>query len=53
MTKMYKQLLTAPLTPHPAGGTLPVMPAGLVDQPTQGAPDRQPPVHHDRAVDSS
>ena len=50
---MYKQLLTAPLTPHPAGGTLPVLPAGLAGQSAQGTPDRQPPVHQARAVDIS
>ena len=30
------------LTPHPAGGNLPVMPAHLADKPAQVTPDRQP-----------
>ena len=36
-TTIYKQLLTAPLTPHPAGGTLPVLPAGPADPPPHGS----------------
>ena len=49
---LYKLILKASITPHPAG-TLPVMPVVRAEKSAQGMLDKQLPVHQTSAVDNS